>query len=82
MVEGEKVYMAGGTDGLIILDHFRPTEPALTVSQPVWDSQGRFRFSVSGPTGVTVRVQFSTDLRQRADWRTLPLQQSPVELTN
>ena len=78
-VAGNKVFVAGFEDGLIILDLFRPSVRLEPVSP---QQPGGFRFLVRGDAGLSVRVQRSANLHDWEDWQTLTLGATPSELSD
>src|SRR5262249_37483840 len=78
-VVGNKVFVAGSEDGLIILDLFRPSLRLELVSP---QQPGSFQFLVRGPAGLSARVQRSANLRDWEDWQALTLGATPSELSD
>src|SRR5262249_19957720 len=76
-VAGNKVFVAAGDQGLMILDLYR----APLRLEPVSPQQpGAFRFLLRGEAGLSVRVQRSSNLRDWADWQPVTLGAAPAEL--
>ena len=76
---GNKVFVAAGYDGLVILDLFRPSLRLELVSP---QQPGGFRYLVRGEAGLSVRVQRSANLRDWEDWQALTLGATPSELSD
>jgi hypothetical protein len=79
IVAGNKVFAAAGSDGLVILDLFRPSLRLELVSP---QQSGSFRFLVRGQAGLSVRIQRSANLRDWENWQTLTLGATPGELSD
>jgi hypothetical protein len=76
-VYGDNVFVAGGADGLVIFETFRPP---LRLAVPRLSLEGPLTISVAGPAGSTARLQRSTNLREWEDWVVLPLGEQPTEI--
>jgi hypothetical protein len=72
-VHGGKIYVAGGPDGLVILDTF--TSLQLDLDPTV--SSDQLGLKLTGPPGQRVRVQHSNNLLDWVDWQTVTLGESP-----
>jgi hypothetical protein len=79
VVAGNKVFVAAGYDGLVILDLFRPSLRLQLVSP---QQPGSFRFLVRGDAGLSVRVQRTANLRDWEDWQALTLGATPSDLSD
>lgn len=75
-VAGGLPYVAGGTDGLNILE----TILEVRLGPVAFEAPGVLRFQVSGPPGLEARLQRSTDLRLWDDWNVVSLSDAPVVL--
>jgi hypothetical protein len=79
VIAGNKLFVAAGGQGLMILDLFR----APLRLEPVSPQQlGTFRFLLRGETGLGVRVQRSSNLRDWEDWQAITLVNIPTELSD
>jgi hypothetical protein len=77
MVDADRVFVATGSQGLVIL----PTlAPPLSLGGPWLGPGGEVHVVISGPAGAVTRLQRSSDLRAWEDWRTLTLGEEPVEV--
>jgi hypothetical protein len=63
-VDGNRVYVAAGEDGLIILNTYQPPP---RIESTVFDDDG-FHLVFRGEAGRTIRLQRSLDLRTWEDW--------------
>jgi hypothetical protein len=77
-VHGDRVYVAAGYDGLIILNKFTD----LRIGPAIVADDGRLRLRLSGASGQRVRVQRSINLKDWADWKTVTLGDTGCELTD
>lgn len=75
-VGGDKVFVAGGKDGLIILDTFTMLRfgPARILND------GRIHLQLGGASGQSVRVQRSPNLVDWEHWKTVTLGENVSEL--
>ena len=76
-VDAGTACVAAGGDGLLL---FSGVAPRIRLSMPSWMPTGALRFAVSGRPGSAARIQRSTNLREWEDWRTITLQDQPVEV--
>jgi hypothetical protein len=74
---GDKVFVAAGSDGLIVLNKFTD----LRIGPAIVADDGRLRLRLSGESGQRVRVQRSTNLKDWADWKTVTLGDTGCDLT-
>jgi hypothetical protein len=68
-VHGDKIFVAGVADGLIILNKFT----SLRFGPAIVADDGRLRLRLSGVSGQRVHVQRSANLLDWEDWQTVTL---------
>ena len=78
-VAGDKVFVAAGGDGLVILNTVTPT---LRFEPLTRFDAGVFRFSLNGPSGQSARVQRSDNLRDWQNWQTVTVGNGPIEVAD
>ncbi|HKS36423.1 MAG TPA: hypothetical protein VJW76_04475 [Verrucomicrobiae bacterium] len=76
-MSGNKVFAADFYYGLSILNLFEPP-PRFESFQ--WIQTDRFKFSVRGESGRTVRIQRSENLRDWGDWQSVTFGNTALEL--
>jgi hypothetical protein len=79
VVIGERVLVAGGRDGLAVLDLFSP--PLNVLASPT-QTPGNIDLRVDGPAGASVRLQRSTDLINWQDWQPVTLGYLPTPISD
>jgi len=77
-VHGDRVFVAGGTDGLIILNKYTD----LRIGPAIVLDDGRLQLQLRGVSGQRVRVQRSINLKDWADWQTVTLGETGCQLTD
>jgi hypothetical protein len=78
-VAGDKVFVAAGADGLVILNTIIPP---LRFEPLAHFDTGAFSFSLSGPFGHSARLQRSENLRDWLDWQIVTLGNSAIEVVD
>jgi hypothetical protein len=76
-VDGDKLYVADGAEGLVVLNLFHLP---ITLGTPRFSTGGTFLLPISGEPGSTARLQRSTNLRDWEDWVSLTLADEPTEI--
>jgi hypothetical protein len=77
VVDANRVHVAAGWDGLVILDAMR-SPLRLSIRPPA--PGGQARIAISGPAGLLARLQRSTNLRDWEDGQTFTLVEQPTEI--
>jgi len=72
-----RLYVAGMSDGLVILD-----QPEWVHIQSGLPTPGWIHFWLTGTTGLTSTIQRSTDLLHWEDWVSVPLDIKPTEISD
>jgi hypothetical protein len=80
-ISGDKLFLAGGPDGLVILNAYTAlTHWILSLENPTRPESGQFTFSVQGLPGLPVRIERSPDLAHWESVTNLVLESKPLEL--
>jgi hypothetical protein len=77
-ISGKHAFVAAERSGLKVIDVSDP--PLSLTSLPAVSGRQIHRLSLSGPSGVSVRVQRSENLIEWQDWQTIKLRNRPAEV--
>ncbi len=81
VISGDKLFLAGGPDGLVILNTYTAlTHWILSLESPTRPESGQFSFSVQGLPGLPVGVERGTDLAHWESVTNLVLGKVPLDL--
>ncbi|MCI0747453.1 MAG: hypothetical protein L0Y58_18775, partial [Verrucomicrobia subdivision 3 bacterium] len=83
IVSGDKVVVAGGIEGLVILNSFAPLSgPAISLSAQWRHSMNSLELSLQGLSGLPVQIQRSSDLLGWQSWTNVILGGDPITLSD